>query len=585
MLWGLMAAVLLGVLGLAVDFTRAQMVHTQLQNAADGAALAAARGVGLTLSQRTTSARAFFDAEAGEYAQTSTFALTTLANGTYQVQASAPMPMSLAALVSNQPWNIGVTSQALQSGVNLEVSLVLDTTGSMAGQKIIDMRNAATNLVNTVVRAQQTPFYSKLALVPFSIGVDAGAYAASVRGNVTGGTAITGANWRSGAAKAITAAARSGSNVTITSANHGFVNGDVVYITGVGGITQLNNHYWTVSNVTLTTYRVSGVSGSTTFTSGGSATKCQTATCEIVVTSNSHGLALGDYVYITGVNGMTQINSAANTAWTVANPVTANTFVLSGTNGPSFSNYTNGGTAYCTRYGCQYLRFTSQTGATRVFGITTCVSERTGANAFTDAAPSTTYLGRNYSVGSDNPCPSGGGILPLSTDTATINAHINALQAAGSTAGHLGTAWGWYMLSPSFGYLWPGASQPAAYNAPSTLKIMVLMTDGAYNSSYCNGVISQTSGSGSGSTSNHINCNSANGDSPTQALALCSAMKAQGVIIYTVGFDLQGDQNAIDLLTNCASNPSNFYNAATGADLQSAFQNIANQITQLRISH
>ena len=585
MLWGLMAAVLLGILGLAVDFTRAQMVHTQLQNAADGAALAAARGVGLTMSQRTSSARAFFDAEAGEYAQTSTFALTTLANGTYQVQASAPMPMSLAALVSNQPWNIGVTSQALQSGVNLEVSLVLDTTGSMSGQKIIDMRNAATNLVNTVVRAQQTPFYSKLALVPFSIGVDAGAYADSVRGSVTGGTAITGATWRSGAAKAITAAVRSGSNVTITSAAHGFANGDVVYITGVGGITQLNNHYWTVSNVTLATYRVSGVSGSSTFTSGGSATKCQTATCEIVVTSNGHGLANGDYAYITGVNGMTQINSAANTAWLVSTPITANTFVLSGTNGPSFTNYTNGGTAYCTRYGCQYLRFTSQTGATRVFGITTCVSERTGANAFTDASPSTTYLGRNYSVGSDNPCPSGGGILPLSTDTATINSHINALTAAGSTAGHLGTAWGWYMLSPNFSYLWPGASQPAAYNAPSTLKIMVLMTDGAYNSSYCNGIISQTSGSGSGSTSNHINCNSANGDSPTQALALCTAMKAQGVIIYTVGFDLQGDQNAINLLTNCATTPSNFYNAATGTDLQSAFQNIANQITQLRISH
>ena len=59
---------------------------------------------------------------------------------------------------------------------------MLDTTGSMSGQKIIDMRNAATNLVNTVVRPAQTPFYSKLALVPFSIGVDAGAYASAVRG-------------------------------------------------------------------------------------------------------------------------------------------------------------------------------------------------------------------------------------------------------------------------------------------------------------------------------------------------------------------------------------------------------------------
>src|SRR5690349_15958130 len=73
MLWGIMAAVLLGVLGLAVDFTRAQMIHTQLQNAADGAALAAARGIGLTLSQRTAAAHAYYNAEAGEYAASSTF--------------------------------------------------------------------------------------------------------------------------------------------------------------------------------------------------------------------------------------------------------------------------------------------------------------------------------------------------------------------------------------------------------------------------------------------------------------------------------------------------------------------------------
>ncbi|MBS0385234.1 MAG: pilus assembly protein TadG [Proteobacteria bacterium] len=584
MLWGLMGAAMLGLLGLAVDFTRAQMIHAQLQNAADGAALAAARGQGLTLDQRTHAARAFYDAEAGSYAASSNFGLQQLPDGTYQVQASAPMAMSLAALVSNHDWTIGVTSQAVQSGVNLEVSLVLDTTGSMAGQKIIDMRNAATNLVNTVVRAQQTPFYSKLALVPFSVGVDVGSYASSVRGNITSGTSITNATWRNGAAKNVTAAVRSGTTITITSAAHGFANGDTVYITGVGGITQLNNKRWVVSGVTLNTYNVTGVSGSTTFTSGGSATKCLTSACEVVVTSNSHGLANGDYAYITGVNGMTQINNAANTAWLVANP-TVNTFVLSGTNGPTFSNYTSGGTAYCTRYGCQYLRFTSQTGGTRVFGVTTCASERTGGNAFNDAAPSATYLGMNYSVGSDNPCPTGNTIVPLTTNTTALNAQINALQAANSTAGHIGTAWGWYMLSPNFSYLWPAASQPAAYNAPSTLKIMVLMTDGAYNTSYCNGVISQLSGSGSGSTSNHINCNSANGDSPTQALALCSAMKAQGVIIYTVGFDLQGDQNAISLLTNCATDPSHFYNAATGTDLQSAFQSIANQITQLRISH
>jgi hypothetical protein len=351
------------------------------------------------------------------------------------------------------------------------------------------------------------------------------------------------------------------------------------------GITQLNGNHYTVSSVTTNTFHVTGSNSGGSSASNGTVAKCQTAACEVIVTSNAHGFSAGNYVYITGVTGMTGINNTVNTAWQVASPVTANSFVLSGSNGPAYSNYNNSGTIYCTTYGCQYLRFTSQTGATRVFGVTTCVSERTGANAFTDAAPSATPFGMNYSVGSDNPCASPNPIMPLTTDTNALNTRIGSLSAAGSTAGHIGFAWGWYLLSPNFSYLWPAANQPAAYGAPSTLKIAVLMTDGAFNTSYCNGVISQTSGSGSGSTGNHINCNSANGDSPTQALAVCNAMKAQGVVVYTVGFDLQGDQNAISLLTNCATNAQHFYDAATGADLQAAFQDIANQITQLRISH
>ena len=90
MLWALMAAVLLGVMGLTVDFTRAQMIRQQLQNAADGAALAAARGVNQTLSQRTAAARAFFDAEAGEYAQNATFSVTPIETGGYRIGPYIP---------------------------------------------------------------------------------------------------------------------------------------------------------------------------------------------------------------------------------------------------------------------------------------------------------------------------------------------------------------------------------------------------------------------------------------------------------------------------------------------------------------
>lgn len=58
-----------------------------------------------------------------------------------------------------------------------------------------------------------------------------------------------------------------------------------------------------------------------------------------VVTSPGHGLVAGDLITITGVVGMTQLNT--NT-YTVASP-TATTFALSGTNTTGFTAYTSGG--------------------------------------------------------------------------------------------------------------------------------------------------------------------------------------------------------------------------------------------------
>ena len=62
-------------------------------------------------------------------------------------------------------------------------------------------------------------------------------------------------------------------------------------------------------------------------------------------------------------------------------------------------------------------------------------------------------------------------------------------------------------------------------------------------------------------------------------------MKAKGIKVYTVGFDLQGDTNAISTLSNCASDASHFYNASSGDALKAAFRDIALKISALRITH
>ena len=594
MMWALMGTVLIGMIGLTVDFTRAQMIRSQLQNAADGAVLAAARAPGnVTMADRTALANSYFQAEAGSLATGATLSLSPAGNNGYRVDVSAPMEIGLARLINNTPWNVAVRSEAERGGVNLEVALVLDTTGSMSGQRITDLRNSAGDLVDIVVSDVQTPFYSKVALVTWGMGVNAGSYADNVRGTIAGARSISGAAWQNGTTSInISGATRANPVVITTSSAHGYSTGDTVWISGVNGMTQINNRAYLVYKVTNTTFQLrdpstnANINGSSysNYSSSGTIRRCLVASCQVQVTSNNHGFANNAWVYVTGVNGMTQINSSGDTAWQVSG-VATNTYILNGSVGPNYSAYTSGGSGWCTTQGCQYYRFTNASNATRILQISNCVSERVTTNVTTDVAPTTTFVGRNY-ASTGNPCDTGTGLIPLTTDRAALRARISALTAGGSTAGQIGTAWGWYMLSPNWGYLWPNASQrPAAYGAPQTQKIAVLMTDGAFNTTYCNGVIAQNSLSGSGSNADHINCNGTNGSSAAQTIALCTAMKARGIIVYTVGFHIDNDATAMSVFSQCATSADHFFLADDGTSLQEAFRQIGQSISQLRLTH
>jgi hypothetical protein len=111
------------------------------------------------------------------------------------------------------------------------------------------------------------------------------------------------------------------------------------------------------------------------------------------------------------------------------------------------------------------------------------------------------------------------------------------------------------------------------------------MTDGAFNTAYCQGVISKDSGPGSGSDSDHINCNAPNGSSFAQAKTLCSNAKATGITVYTIGFGVGEDVMAKDVMAQCATDASHAYLAATGDELRQAFREIATKISALRLSN
>ncbi len=189
------------------------------------------------------------------------------------------------------------------------------------------------------------------------------------------------------------------------------------------------------------------------------------------------------------------------------------------------------------------------------------------------------YPSLNTTPGANSTCLSSI-IRPLSSDAAAIKTNIDNLATNGVTAGQIGIAWGWYMVSPAFSTLWPSASA-APYDPSETLKAVVIMTDGEFNAPYCDGVIA----AGYGAWSSQSNgCAPNNGDPFAQSRALCDAMKAQGVVVYTVGFQITAGANAETLLKYCASTASGYYNAGSGAALSQAFAAIGRDITQLRIS-
>jgi hypothetical protein len=251
--------------------------------------------------------------------------------------------------------------------------------------------------------------------------------------------------------------------------------------------------------------------------------------------------------------------------------------------------YTAGTTcSYPSAPTCETYRFhNAENGNWTEQDISTCVTERTGPQAYTDAAPNTAPVGRNFPRQSHNPCPSAT-IMPLSSNKTALHAAINSLTAAGSTAGQIGIAWGWYLVSPNFGYLLPADSQPKDYGeihlGQEVMKVVIIMTDGEFNSVYYNGVLAQDSSSGSGYDKYKIDQNSQNGDPYVQSQSLCTAMKAEGVIVYTVGFDISSSTDVTNLMYGCATDADHVYLPSTGTELKQAFRDIAVQVSNLRIS-
>jgi len=498
-LFGLLVIPLVALIGLAVDFGHVYKVTSHTQGALDAAALAAGRGAQLNpstpLNSAQAAATAYFNQSKPTDVVSSTLQFSPNSSNTQftvtatswvktpflsvlrslftrNVDPGAPIGcstngfgcvMTTATATAALCPSVACTSSN-GGGSNVEVSLMLDVTGSMCSPctKIQAVQSAAKDLIDIIVWADQSQYYSRLALAPFAEAVNVGTTLAPlVRGTVTANPS---------------------------------------------------------------------------------------ATPELFTTTSI-------------LNDVTQQPTKQWIKYTKASGSGTSTWVISDR----------------------------------------CVTERIGGQAYTDAAPTGTssYVGKGYfGTNTTTSCAIGNhsdqevnSIFPLTNDTTSLKRRIDKLVTGGSTAGHLGTAWAWYLLSPNWNTVlqqaFPSSYPAAPYSdltvlnskgQPKLRKIAVLMTDGDYNINYCKGVEALNS-----DQTPRIYCNSENGKSQYQAGTLCSALKAAKIEVFTVGFEVSSA--AKTFLTNCATDASHYYDATTEIALQAAFRDIALKISTLRLTN
>lgn len=174
MLWALCAAIIVSMIGLGVDFARAQSLRAQMQNAVDGAALVAERSSHMSLAEREAAARAFFDEALGGQGMTGdlNFRVVQLDEGGHRVEASLKMDLGLARLIDPEGWRVAVQADAMsEASPPIEVALVLDNTGSMSND-MDTLRDSAEEMIDFLFAIDGDTV--KMALVPFVAQVNIG---------------------------------------------------------------------------------------------------------------------------------------------------------------------------------------------------------------------------------------------------------------------------------------------------------------------------------------------------------------------------------------------------------------------------
>ncbi|WP_068031652.1 pilus assembly protein [Rhodoplanes sp. Z2-YC6860] len=171
---------MVGFVGAAVDYSRANSVKTAMQAASDATALMLSKvASGMTASDIQSKGTAYFTAifnrpEANGLQVTSTY--TTTNGSQIVVKATANVKTDFMGMIGQSMMKIGVDSQIKWGNTKLRVALVLDNTGSMADDgKMSALKTATNNLLDQLKTAAVSNGDVYVSIIPFVKDVNVGA--------------------------------------------------------------------------------------------------------------------------------------------------------------------------------------------------------------------------------------------------------------------------------------------------------------------------------------------------------------------------------------------------------------------------
>ncbi|MEM5473280.1 pilus assembly protein [Hoeflea sp. AS60] len=523
--FGILAVPLLMAGGLAVDYVGLSVEKSELQNAADAAALAVAREGNISEDKALEIAKYTISAN---YGFTAAQVSVVQNGGVAKVHASMEKGLVFGNFMGKSSAPVAVNAEATYAFTKYEIALVLDTTGSMAGGKLASMQNAVIGLVDGMMGMGLQPDQIKFALVPYAGFVNVGPdYGPVING--AGKVQKPAASWLDQDAKAPIPQS------------------------------DLPSEF---SRFAMFRHL-----------------KVDWPGC--VETRVANGKALHDVDDT--VPDVTDKNSLFTPFFAVDEPDTPYKYPNSYLSdvGKGVGNKKNPTEADKEDHLIRYGRTGNYTKPKNTDDAIAQVMK--WSNPKTDFSPSSYYSNKNDPKGPGFGCEVEP-LVPLTTKANDITKTVKNLQANGSTNMLEGVMWGWRVLSSREPF-----TDGAASSDSSVEKIMIFLTDGQNSLGNLNndlgsgytsmgylvdGRLDNLTAASSGQTNDALD---------KKTLSACTNAKKDGIEIYTIRLE-EPDMGTGTLLSECASSKSHFFDAPSRSQLAPIFEAIKKGVVKLRLT-